>query len=260
MEQVVFPLAEAKTVEDVEAYPWPDPDWYDYSRLPHLIERCEGRAVNVGYSAVFTFHNYLRGLEQSMMDPLMNPELTEAIIDHLTRFFTEYHTRCFEAAARYIDTSQVTDDWGSQNGLMVSPEVFRRYYKQPMQKAIDLAKGYNIHVFHHDDGDCRQLIPEFVEMGIDILNPIQYRCGDWDLEELKRRFGKELCFHSAVDNQELLPLSSPGHVSEEVEQLISILAQDGTGFIVGPCHNIQPNTPIENILALYRTAREYEGE
>jgi uroporphyrinogen decarboxylase len=260
MEQVIFPLSKAKTVEDIRSFQWPDPDWYDYDSLPELIEQCGERAVNVGYSAVFTFHNYLRGLETSLMDPIINPEMTQELISQLELFFMEYHTRCFEAAGNYIDVSQVTDDWGNQNGLMVSPQTFRQFYKQSMQKAIDLVHQYNIAVFHHDDGDCRVLVPEFVEMGIDILNPIQYRCGNWNLEQLKLDYGKNICFHSGVDNQEILPLGSPQDVSAEVTQLIQTLAHDGTGFIVGPCHNLQPNTSVENVLALYRTAKEYGAE
>jgi uroporphyrinogen decarboxylase len=256
-EQVVYPLADAETPADIDAFRWPDPDWYDYSALPDLIGSCGDRAVNVGYSAVFTFHNYLRGLERSLIDPVLNPELAQRIIERLSDFFTEYHTRCFEAASQSIDVHQVTDDWGSQTGLLVSPQLFREFYREPMQRAIDLAKRYGIFVFHHDDGDCRALIPEFVEMGIDLLNPIQYRCGNWDLAALKRDHGGRICFHSAVDNQELLPLGSPEEVRREVRMLIDTLASDRTGFILGPCHNLQPVTPTENIIAMYDEASSY---
>ena len=256
-EQAVYPLAEAQTIEDLDRYAWPDPDWYDYSALPGLIGQCEGRAVNVGYSAAFTFHNYLRGLETSLLDPLLDPDFTRELLRRLSDFFTEYHTRCFQAAAKYIDVSQVTDDWGSQNGLMVSPATFNEFYKSIMERGVRLAKEYDIKVFHHDDGDCRQLLPDLVGMNIDILNPIQYRCGDWDLAALKAEYGDRVCFHSGVDNQEVLPLGTPEMVKAEVKKLIDTLASDGTGFIIGPCHNIQPNTPVENVIALYEAVDEY---
>jgi len=258
-EQVIYPLADAATVEDIDRFRLPDPDWYDYAALPSLIEKCGDRAVSVGYSAVFTLHNSLRGLEKSLMDPVLEPELTRRLIERLSNFFTEYHTRCFEAAGQYIDFHQVTDDWGSQTGLMVSPGTFREFYKSPMKRAIDLAKNYDILVFHHDDGDCRILIPDFVDMGINVLNPVQYRCGNWDLAALKRDFGNRICFHSAIDNQETLPLGTPDDVRREVRRMIDILASDGTGFILGPCHNIQPNTTTENIVAMYDEARSYGG-
>ena len=254
MEQIISPLTDAKSIEDIEAFPWPDPDWYDYSKLPGLIEQCGERAVNVGYSAIFTFHNYLRGLEQSLTDPMLHPELTRAIISRISGFFQEYHKRCFEEEGALISVSQVTDDWGSQHGLVTSPDVFEEFYREPTQQAIDLVKKFNIAVFHHDDGDCRPLIPTLIDMGIDILNPVQWRCGDWDLKKIKANFGSEVCFHSGVDNQSTLPYGTPDQVSEEVKMLINTLASDGTGFILGPCHNLQPNTTVENILAMYNAA------
>lgn len=250
-EQVVYPLDGISTVEELEAFPWPSPDNYNYNALPGIIDQCGGRAISCGYHAVFTFHQYLRGLELNMMDPLMDPEFSKVLIEKITDFFLEYHERCFIAAKGRIDFTQVTDDWGSQKGLLSSIDIFNGFYRTAMQRGIDLAKSYNINVFHHDDGDCRQLIPDFIDMGIDILNPIQWSCGDWDLEALKRIYGKDVCFHSAVDNQNTLPFGTPADVQKEVRYLIETLGSDGTGFILGPCHNLQSNTSVENILALY---------
>jgi len=258
-EQVRHPLAEAETIEDIEAYAWPSPDWYDYSALPALAARYPDRAIECGYTAVFYYHNLLRGLEQSLVDPLLQPEFTHRIIQHLSDFFHEYHRRCFEATRGLIVTTQVTDDWGSQYGLLTSKAVFEQFYKQATQRAIDLAKSYGISVFHHDDGDMRPLLPTLVDMGIDILNPVQWRCGNWNLAQLKAEYGGTpgVCFHSAVDNQEVLPFGTPDQVREQVKMLIETLASDQTGLIIGPCHNLQPVTPIENIIALYEAARDY---
>lgn len=257
VEQVSYPMADLETIDELKAYPWPDPDWYDYDALPELIDRCEGRAISVGYAAVFYYHNLLRGLEQSLIDTVADPEFTHYLIGRVSDFFQEYHRRCFEAAGDRIDTTQVTDDFGSQHGLLISPKVFREFYKKPMQKAIDLAKNYDIKVFHHDDGDMRDLLPELVEMGIDILNPIQYKCGMWDLDALKEEYGEKVCFHSGVDNQDVLPFGSPDDVREEVRMLVDTLGKDGTGYIICSSHNIQPNTPVENIIALYEAAYEF---
>lgn len=257
LEQVVYPLSTATTPDEIESFAWPDPDWYDYQALPDLIEQCEGCMVTVGYHALFTYHNYLRGLENSLMDPCVNPELTTILLSRLQEFFLEYHRRCFEAAPGLIDSTQVTDDWGSQTGPMVSPATFREFYSEGTRLAVMQAHRYGLKVFHHDDGDCRLLLPDLVDMGIDILNPVQYRCGNWDLPALKTLYGKRVCFHSGVDNQEVLPLGRVEDVRKEVEKLVDNLASDGTGFIVGPCHNLQPNTPIENIVALYQTAASY---
>jgi uroporphyrinogen decarboxylase len=256
-EQVRYPLADAQTIDDLEQYPWPSPDWYDYAALPRLAQRAGERAVEVGYTALFYYHNLLRGLELSLVDPLDRPEFTHFLLHRLSTFFLEYHRRCYEATRGLIDTTQVTDDWGSQHGLLSSKRVFDEFYRTPMQQSIDLAKAYGIYVFHHDDGDMRALLPTFIEMGIDILNPVQWRCGDWDLKAIKARYGERICFHSAVDNQETLPFGTPQAVRQQVKTLIETLGQDGTGFIIGPCHNLQPVTPVQNILALYRAVDEY---
>jgi len=252
LEQVFFPLSDSA---ETDGYRWPDPDWYNYGALPGLIERCAGRAVNVGYTALFYYHNMLRGLELSLTDPVLEPELTRHLIKRLSLFFHEFHQRCFDVAGKLIDTTQVTDDFGSQNGLLISPDRFKQFYREPMKQAIDLAKSYNIYVYHHDDGDIRELIPELVEMGIDILNPIQWRCGNWNLRVLKGDFGDRVCFHSGVDNQVTLPFGTQQEVREEVRWLVSELHNDRSGFIVCSSHNLQVNTPIENVVALYEEAR-----
>lgn len=254
-EQVVFPLSGATTLEELKDFSWPSPDWYDYSILPKLAAEYPDRAIECGYTAIFYWHNRLRGLEQSLVDTLAYPGMTDYIVQRVSDFFTEYHTRCFTALKGKMDITQVTDDFGGQFGLLISPKVFDRFYRQPMLRAIDLAKSYQILVFHHDDGDCRPLIPRLVEMGIDILNPIQWRCGNWDLEAMKTEFGERVCFHSAVDNQQTLPFGTPQDVRLEVNWLVKTLGRDRTGLILAPCHNLQPITPLENIIALYQAAR-----
>jgi uroporphyrinogen decarboxylase len=254
-EQVVFPLAGAETIADLEAYPWPSPDWYDYARLPELAAQYPGRAIECGYTALFYWHNRLRGLERSLMDPLERPEMTHYLVQRLSDFFTEYHRRCFESLQGRADLTQVTDDFGSQTGLLISPRVFDAFFRAPMQRAIDLAKHYGLLVFHHDDGDLRPLLSRLVEMGIDVLNPVQWRCGSWDLADLKTKFGDRLCFHGGVDNQHTLPFGTVADVQQEVRWLLETLGSDRTGFILAPCHNLQAVTPVENIIAMYTANR-----
>jgi uroporphyrinogen decarboxylase len=256
-EQVTYPLADAETIEDLDAYEWPDPDWWDYGALPEMLEERADRATQVGYTAPFYYHNKLRGLELSLMDPILRPAFTRELVRRISDFFTEYHRRCFKAAPGLIDTTQVTDDFGSQTGLLISPQIFDDFYRESVQRGIDLAKSFDILVFHHDDGDMRALLPRLVEMGIDILNPIQWRCGNWDLAALKRDWGDRICFHSAVDNQITLPFGTVEDVRAEVKMLAETLGADRTGFIIGPCHNVQANTPPENVVAMYEAAHKY---
>jgi len=255
-EQVYWPLAQAETIAGLEAYRWPQADWYDYSQLPALAAQAGGRAVGCGYTAPFFMHNLTRGLELSLMDALLRPEFTHFFVQQVSDFYTEYHRRCFEAAPGLIDFTQVTDDFGSQRGLLISPATFDTFYRGAMQRAMDLAHEHGILVFHHDDGDLRELLPRLVEMGIQVLNPIQWRSGDWDLAALKRDFGGQVCFHGGVDNQHTLPFGTPDDVRAEVRRLKATLASDGTGYIVAPCHNLQGLTPVENVLAMFEAAHE----
>ena len=256
-EQVHYPLAQAETIADLRAYRWPSPDWYDYAALPAVAARYPRRAIGCGYTAPFYYHNLLRGLELSLMDPLVRPDFTHYLVDRLSEFFTEYHRRCFEAAPGLIDTTQVTDDFGWQSGMMISLRMFDTFYREAMQRGIDLARSYGIAVFHHDDGDMRPLLPRLVVMGVQVLNPIQWRAGDWDLAALKSDYGGQLCFHGGVDNQQTLCFGTPEDVRAEVRMLIDTLASDKTGLIIASCHDLQPITPVENILAMYDAVREY---
>ena len=163
----------------------------------------------------------------------------------------------FEACEGLIDVTQVTDDLGTQNGPMISPRTFREFYRPHMQRFIDLAHSFGIEVFHHDDGAIRAFIPDLVEMGIDILNPMQWTCPGMELEGLKRDFGGDLCFHGGIDNQRILPFGTPDEVRAEVRHNIDALASDRTGYILAPCHNIQPITPVENIVTMYDEAWKY---
>ena len=255
-EQYHYPLAEAETVEELDAYAWPQAEWYDYEALASKCAQYPDRAVKVGYSALFYYHNKLRGLEQSLMDPVLRPDFTHHLLRRLADTFYTYHARCFEATRGLVQITEVTDDFGSQTGLLISPAIFRTFYKPHLQRAIDLAKAFDLLVFHHDDGAIRPLIPELIDMGIDVLNPIQWRCPGMDPAELKDSFGDQICFHGGIDNQEVMPFGSPADVRAEVTDKLETLGRDGRGYIVAPCHNLQPNTPVENILTLYYTAQE----
>lgn len=260
-EETTFsPLAAAKTIDDLEAYRWPNADWFDYSQMKEAARKArESQVLQCGYMAPFYYHNLLRGLEQSLIDPLEDPEFTRHFLSRLSDYFYTHHRRMFEACDGLIDVAQVVDDYGSQSGPMIGMETFREFYKPHLKRFIDLCKEFGILVFHHDDGAIRAFIPDLVELGIDILNPVQWACPDMELEALKRDFGGKLCFHGGVENQRILPFGTPEEVRAEVRHCIDSLASDGTGYILASCHNLQPVTPMENIIAMYDEAWKYGG-
>ena len=253
-----FPLAFAHSIDDLDRYAWPRADWFDYSRLEKDARAGrDGQIVMCGYMAPFYFHNLLRGLEQSLVDPHEDPELTHAIVGRISDFFYDHHRRIFESARGLVDIAQVTDDYGSQSGPLISMETFRAFYKPHLARFVALCKEFGVLVFHHDDGAIRPFIPEMIELGIDVLNPVQWVCPGMERSGLKRDFGRKVCFHGGIDNQRILPFGTPEEVRAEVRAAIDTLASDGTGYILAPCHNIQAVTPVENIVAMYDEAWRY---
>ena len=257
-EQYYFPLADAKTIDDLDRYPWPKPDWFDYSKMREGAKALhEHHAVQFGYMAPFYYHNLLRGLEQSLMDPHDDPEFTHYLLGRLTDSFYECHLPAFEACEGLIDVAHVVDDYGSQTGPMISLATFREFYKPHLRRLANLSHEFGAKVFHHDDGAIRAFIPDLIEIGIDILNPVQHICPGMEMDGLKRDFGEHISFHGAIDNQQVLPFGTPEEVRAEVRSAIDTLASDQTGYILAPCHNIQPVSPVENIIAMYDEAWNY---
>jgi uroporphyrinogen decarboxylase len=257
-EQFHHPLAAAETIDDLRQYRWPSPEWFDYSQMrPAAQANREKQVLACGYMAPFTYHQYLRGLEASLADLLLKPEFTEYLLGRLCDFVYEHHRRMFAACEGLIDLTQVTDDYGTQTGPIMSLATFRRFYRPHLQRFIDLAHEFGIRAFHHDDGAIREFLPDLAEMGIDVLNPIQWRCPGMEREALKRDFGRAFCFHGGVDNQQTLPFGSAEDVRAEVRHNIDVLAADRTGYVVAPCHNLQSITPLENIIAMYDEAHHY---
>lgn len=252
-ETVDWPLKNATTIAELEAFQWPSADWYDFSEIAKQCDAWPEHAIEGCYIAPFFWHNHVRGLEQSCIDLIAEPELTAYILERITKFQWEYANRFFEAARGKIHLTQVTDDYGSQHDLMISEESYRHWFKPIQKRFIDLAHEAGVFVMHHDDGAIRRILPDLIELGVDLLNPIQHNCPGMDLRGLKEDFGNHLAFHGGVDNQDVLPHGSVAEVQREVRDCLSILGAGG-GYICAPCHNIQPVTPIENIVALYETA------
>jgi uroporphyrinogen decarboxylase len=207
--------------------------------------------------APFYMYTNIRGIEQTLIDLAADEKLADYIIAKICDFLYDYHQRLFEAGNGRIDIAEVTDDFGMQTGLMISTAMFDKYFKRHYQRLIKLVKDYNIRVFHHDDGAIMPIIPRLVEVGIQVLNPIQWHLPGMDLQELKKRFGMDLCFHGGIDNQYVLPFGSVEDVKKEVMTCLDVLGKDGTGYILAPCHNVQSITPIENIVSMYETANQY---
>ena len=257
---VYSPLSHIKTVDELEEWKPPSPDWYDYSSLRLQCEKySEYATVLVGErtnrTCVLHAAMYLRGVKQALIDPLINPEFTRRLYEKITEFYLELNKRCFEEADGLIDIFMMGEDLGTQEGLLVSPKIFREFIKPYLAKHVQLAKRYGVKVMLHSCGAIRELIPDLIEMGIDILNPIQVRAKGMNPIELKREYGDKLSFHGGIDIQQTLPYGAPKDVRAEVRERIQTLGRGGV-YILCTTHNIQPDTPLINILAMYEEAKK----
>ena len=259
-DEVTFaPLAQYDSVEAIEAnYTWPSPDWYDYAALPAMVDAWPDHPIRCYGSEPFGTYRVLRGDEQAFIDFIDHPDIVEYCMGKLFDMFYEKTLRTCETLGDRITMISVSDDLGSQHGLSQSLSDIRRFIVPGMKRMIELARQAGLYVFHHDDGGIRDVIPDLIDMGVNILDPVQWRCAGMDREGLKRDFGDDLIFHGAVDNQYTLAFGSTDEVRAEVEENIRILGAGG-GYIPSPCHTIQTISPIENILAMYEAGYECGG-
>jgi uroporphyrinogen decarboxylase len=207
VEHTVFsPLKSISTIDELESWSPPSPEWYDYSSLRPQCENYQDYAtVIVGdrtnRTSVLHEAMYLRGVQQALTDPIRNPEFTHRLYEKITEFYLEVNRRCFETVGDKIDIFMMGDDMGTQEGLLVSPKIFRHFIKPHLSAHVKLAKQFGLKVMLHSCGAVRKLIPDFIEMGINILNPIQVRATGMNPMELKNEFGDRLSFHGSIRSQ-----------------------------------------------------------
>jgi uroporphyrinogen decarboxylase len=247
------PLAAAQTVADVHSHHWPDPDDFDYCPITEMLAADDGfRPIHAGCYEPFLLYGYLRGLQQAFEDLVLNPDIADAILGHIFDFYDEHHRRIFEAGQGRIDLTWVAEDLGAQTGPLMSLATYRRFLLPNQIKMADLARSYGVHVMYHTDGAARLFLPDLIDrVGIEILNPIQWRCTGMEREKLVAEFGSRVVFHGSIDNQQTLAFGSVEDVVNEVRESVEIYAS--ARWICAPCHNLQPISPTANIVAMYET-------
>jgi uroporphyrinogen decarboxylase len=186
------------------------------------------------------------------MDLMLHPEMVHYCLDKLLHLGIEDITRIYEQIPGQVLVTYVAEDMGAQDDLLISPQHIKEFLIPRMKKVMDLVHQAGAFVFHHNDGAVSRILPDLIEAGIDLLNPIQWRCQGMDRKILKSKFGNKIVFHGAMDNQETLVFGSVKDVENEVLENLDILGGDG-GYILAPCHNIQAASPPANIVAMYET-------
>ena len=253
------PLAYATTVEEVDAHPWPDPEWFDFSTVKEQCKMYEDKAIVIGSWGIVDFINIssrFRGMEQVLLDIGMENPVVYRIFDRLSDFFYGYMRRFYDICPDKYMIAFYGDDYGTQMGPVISPQTFRKIFMPRWKRHFDLAHKHGLKVMFHSCGSTRMLMPDFIEAGIDILETVQPETANMEPGGLKQNFGDKLVFHGMISVQNALPNSSPGEVKRIVKERLEVMKQGG-GYILAPTHNIQPDTSVENIIALYEAGLEY---
>ncbi len=251
-----YPLAGAKSIDDVIRHRWPQPEWFDFDELSLKIDRAQAqkeRCLMIHNGNIFESTWYMRGFEQTFIDFLENPDLIQAILERVTDFHIRYFRRQLEVADGRVDLAFTADDIGGQNGLLVSLRLWERFIKPYHERLNRAIHEFGVKVIYHTDGSVMKAVPGLVDMGIDILQALQFSARGMDPAELKTRFGDRLGFEGGISVQTTLPFGTVQQVEEETRRLIHVLGKGG-GYILGPSHAIQAGTPPENVYAMFETA------
>jgi uroporphyrinogen decarboxylase len=251
-----YPLAGAENPGDLKRHRWPSVDWFDYGVLPERIRAAQAggeRCLMVANGNLFETSWYMRGFQHMFTDLVLNPELFHAIVARVTDFYVAYFQRMLTAAGGQVDLAFTADDIAGQNGLLMSLQMWETYLKPYHVRLNAAIHEFGVKVIYHTDGGAMEAVEGLIDMGIDVLQALQFSARGMDPAELKRRFGGRLCFEGGVSVQTTLPFGTPDDVRVEVEELIAVLGKGG-GYILGPSHAIQAGTPPENIVAMFDTA------
>ncbi len=266
-EMVKYPLSGA-TLQEIEEYPWPNP--HDPERIEGLREKILQARNETDKAIIAKFSNsiweqswWLYGLQDWMEALATHPEIPCAIMDKVCQAAVGTMTAGLEVAGDLVDIVRLSgEDLGTQSSPMISPSMYENYVRPRFERLWSVAKAKlkeknsSAKLMLHSCGNVRAFIPSWIEMGLDILDPIQPKANGMEPDGLKHDFGDRLVFHGGIDIQEILPFGSPEDVKREVRRYIRALGSGG-GYIVAPAHNVQSDVPPENLVAIRDAIGEY---
>jgi len=254
---VLCPLSEIMSVDQVEGYAWPSADDFCYDSVESDIDAIKDYYVTANVWAPF-FHNFtwLCGFENSLMYLASEPEITKSMLRNIMDFWLEYTRNVLERGRGRIDCVGNYNDFGSQKGMIMSPKTWRTFFKPELKRLYDLIKGHGAKVFQHSCGAVAEIIPDLIEIGVDILNPVQVAADGMDPGFLGREFGGKIVFHGGIDTQHVLPKATEAEVRAEVGRIIRTLGEKG-GYILCGTQEFMDDIPIGNIVAVYEEAKNH---
>jgi len=254
---VDHPLKNVESVSQIRDHKWPDRFVTTGVRKQAKQFEDEGWAVMGGGGGIFEPAYWVRGMEQLFIDMYRRPEFVEALFDEILAVQTEYFKQMLDEVGDVLLVVQTADDLGSQEGLIMSPALYRKYLKPRHKKIFDLIhKRSSAKTFIHSCGSVEALLSDLIEIGLDVLNPVQPRAVNMNPRMLKEKYGRKLTFHGGIDSQRVLPYGTAEEVRNEVRETIKAFAPQG-GYVLAPSQALQPEVPLENILAMFDAALRY---
>jgi uroporphyrinogen decarboxylase len=256
---VSHPLADARTVADIERYPWPDPAWMDVSRIRDEALAWGGRFAVLGGDWSPFYHDAidLLGMENLMVMLVENPAVAGVLLRHLVDYYFQTSLRIFEAAADAVDIFFIGNDFGTQNGPVVGEALFRRFFQPHLARLAALGHDFGLKVMLHCCGGFFPLIPALAEAGIDALQALQPDARDMAPAKLKAAFGGRVVFNGCIDTHHWLIEGTPELARTKTRETLAVMMPGG-GYIASPSHDyLLPETKVENVFALYETVKEF---
>lgn len=252
------PLAGA-ALEDIEAFPWPDPQWIDVTTLRVDAAEWGGQYAILGGEWAPFWHNGMElfGTERLFRLMYRQPELVEAVFQRLVDYYAAVNERILNEAAEAIDVLFIGNDLGSQAGPLIGEQQFRRFVFPHLKRLAELGHAHCLPVMLHCCGGFEPLIPALIEGGIDAVHAVQPSCAGMDLRELKAKYGERVVFNGGIDSQHVLIEGTPATVREKTREVLEIMMPGG-GYIAGASHDtILEETPVENVVAMFEAIGEF---
>ncbi len=247
------PLAKLESVDQLDEHPWPDAGAWDYSTVPAQIDAGAEKACWGHSRGFFEIAHFMRGMDAFLTDLALRPELAGALMDRVAECLLARARATLEAGGGRLAFFEYNDDVASQRATFIAPAMWREHVRPRMARFCALADSFGAKVRYHCCGYCRAIIDDLIDIGVDVLEPVQPAAAGMDPLELKAAFGGRITLNGGVDIQHLLPNASPAEVRRHVRRLIDVVGAGG-GYVLGPSHSIQSDVPDENIIAMVEAA------
>ncbi|TCO02707.1 uroporphyrinogen decarboxylase family protein [Natronoflexus pectinivorans] len=255
------PLAGVNDPAVLADYPWPDVSLFDFNSLNRQLDKYSKYATMSapGYSSpgLYRIIQRLIGRDNFLEVMMYHPKFFGVLVEKVSDFYCDFISSFFEVAGERLDFIRIADDFGDQGGLIVSNDTWQDIIRPVMERFMEVPRKHHVKFYMHSCGAVRKLLPEFISIGADVLDPIQTRAAGMSPEGLKKDFGSMITFCGALDEELLLRKATPARVKEGVKELLDIMAPGG-GFFLGPSHKFKVETPVENVIAMYEAAREWK--